>query len=219
MVRLLWLLALIAGSSPRANAQSEPLGAWLIYGLSAPIPGTPLELALDTQLRYEEIGQTPDLWLGRAVLSAPLTGNATVTAGYLRSTNPSADAPEIENRFLQELTLRQPVGRVSVAHRFRYEQRLFDGEDLQTRYRYRITGTVPLTRPRVEPGALYATSSAEVMLRGAGRAARDVYDRTRINAALGLRATRSLDVRLGYQEEWYGDRTSREVLVSLGQSF
>ena len=57
----------------------------------------------------------------------------------------------------------QFVGRVSIQHRYRYEFRFLDEKGKQ-RTRYCIQLVIPLTKPKIEKGTLFATLGNEIMM-------------------------------------------------------
>ena len=116
-----------------------------------------------------------------------------------------------------DLALRQSAEGVAVGHRFRLEERLVDGEALQTRYRYRASVWVPVAK------AASLAGSAEAFLRGVGREGRPVFDRYRLFVGAEVRATAGLAVRAGVLEDVFTDAANEaaneQVVLGVRQSF
>lgn len=98
-----------------------------------------------------------------------------------------------EVRLWEQITMRQPLGRITVEHRYRAEQR-WTQINFRHRFRYRINAKVPLNKSKVGTNALYGLVWNEIFFTN-----REPYfERNRIFAGLGYELTNSLTLQGGY---------------------
>lgn len=216
--RVLCLAALVAASPVLAQADEAVVGAWYMAFSTATFGDGPFGAHAEVQLRNHDLGGDLQQLLlrtsGRYTLS---DDSATLALGYgfIRSeAEGEPDLPVDEHRIYQEVLLRQRVAVVRVSHRFRYEQRFVEDQDTQTRYRYALFATVPLTGG-LKRGDVYLAGYSEVFLRGAGRDGRPVFDRNRVYGALGYTLADGLGLQVGYMDQVFADDTDGQIQVSL----
>lgn len=118
-----------------------------------------------------------------------------------------------EHRMWQQVQLSQSVGRVSVSHRYRLEQRWLGRMALEggerrlqnwvrsNRMRYRLQAVVPLQGPTLDDGEFYANLSDEPFLNWGANIKGNVFDQNRLSATLGRRVSKALRVEVGYLEQ------------------
>lgn len=192
-----------------------------MYVGTASVSGSPLGTHGEVQLRNHALdGDLQQLLLRTSIRYTP-DPSATLSLGYgyvVSEAEGEPDNPFSEHRIYQEAFLRQAVSRLRIGHRFRYEQRFVDDDAFQTRYRYALFATLPLTSPDLRRGTVYAAASAEPFLRGAGRGERPVFDRTRLYGAVGYMVTPSLGVQAGYMDQVFADDADGQLQLSLHQT-
>lgn len=215
-MRFLLLAALLSGS---AAVSAQPLGGWAMYFNQTRFDGSPFSLHAEAQFRYHEVTGDLDQILLRAGPQYTVPGTrATLTQGigYIRSESPGEpDNGFNETRLYQEALIGQRAGPVRLNHRLRLEERLVEDQDFQTRFRYALFATVPLSGNGTRQGSVYAASYVEPFLRGPGRDDRPVYDRTRVYGALGVRAADNLGVQAGALAQVFDGNTDWQLQLSL----
>lgn len=122
--------------------------------------------------------------------------------------------PEI--RPFQEITHSQALSkRFTLSHRFRLDERfiskndgkvLLDGYDFTLRYRYRIQGTILLSK-KEDKTPTTAKISDELMLNSGGNIIYNHFDQNRIYVAIEQRISPTLALELGYLH-WFQQRSS-----------
>jgi hypothetical protein len=115
-----------------------------------------------------------------------------------------------EIRSWGQATLKSVMGRAKLEHRYRAEQR-YTNNGYRNRFRYRIGCTVPLNRPVIEPGTIYASVWNEVFL--TNRA--PFFERNRAFAGLGWELNTLVTVIAGYVYQYdyrLTDETGRDFL-------
>jgi hypothetical protein len=99
-----------------------------------------------------------------------------------------------EFRTTFQVMLFQKVGRVSIQHRYRYEFRFLD-ESGKQRMRYRLQLGIPITKPKIEKGVLFATVGNEIMV----NTQPDLnLSQNRTYAMIGYQFTPGLNFQFGY---------------------
>jgi hypothetical protein len=171
----LWgIVVLLVCSSMYAKADepdSYPLGAWYIYNGFFNFSPT-FELFVESQLRTWEVFDDPQVFFFRPYFNFNVAKNFQAGLGLEYHMNwpyPGGDGSSVsgdrtdEFRTTIQAMLFQSVGRVSIQHRYRYEFRFLDEKGKQ-RTRYRIQLAIPLTKPKIEKGTLFATLGNEIMM-------------------------------------------------------
>lgn len=176
-------------------------------------------------------GLTGERWqqlLIRPGVQFELTPEARVGAGYaFIKTHQYGDDPVAarfpEHRLWQQISLSQRTGGVTVAHRFRLENRWLGvmgpigtpGVEPEVerwrftqRMRYQIRGTKPFG---AGPTGLYATAFNEVFI-GLGRDVQlNILEQNRLFGGLGWRFTPTLRAEAGYMEQQIIRASGRRV--------
>ncbi len=213
-------LAILAGLAlAGTSVAAQPLGGWAAVFGQARLGETPFSVHAEVQLRGHRLASDLDQLLlrGGAQFTVPGT-RTTLTQGYAFVRSEAAgtlDAPVSEHRLYQEALVGQRAGPVRLSHRVRLEERFVGGAAVQTRLRYALFATVPVTGDAVRRGSVYATGYAEPFVRGPGRGDRPVYDRTRLYGAVGVRATDRLGVQAGVLAQAFDGSTDWQLQLSL----
>jgi hypothetical protein len=213
-LRLVGLAALLAAGP----AAAQPVGGWLAAFSQVRLDGSPLSLHAEAQLRHHEVaGDLDQLLLRTGLQVTPRGTRLTLTqgVGYVRAeARGEPDDAFGEVRLYQEALAPQRAGPVRLTHRARLEERWIEGQPFQTRARYALIATVPVTGDAVRRGSVYVNAFGEVFLRGPGRT-QPVYDRTRLYAGVGVRATDRLGIQAGYLAQVVDGSTDHQLQLSL----
>lgn len=168
--------------------------------------------------RRANMGQDWQQLLLRPAINFHLNDQVLLTQGYSYYYNYGYGEHPIrfqnwEHHLYQQVQLTQPIGRLSVQHRFRMEERFIaqmkpDEEDpshgvlgsytYQNRFRYRVWLTVPLGHKKAEPGAFSAQFYDEVFLSFGDSQRLDFIQQNRISALLGYQLSKPVSLLLGY---------------------
>jgi hypothetical protein len=172
---------------------------------------------LDVQLRStDELLQVQTLLI-RPGINYHLKKNQVITAGYAYIPNRYASATDnellAEHRLWQQFIVIQPVKKLSVQHRFRFEERfvpkpaidnndLYTGEySFSTRFRYFVRSVIPLSLQKAafEKGMFTALQN-EVFLNATNqdKVNGKTFDQNRFYAAIGFRVVKQFDIEAGY---------------------
>jgi hypothetical protein len=104
------------------------------------------------------------------------------------------DGPQItETRFWEQFTTNHYISRLKLEHRYRIEQRWLN-TGYRNRFRYRLTATLPLNKPKLEQGTLFAAVFAEVFFNNK----QPNFERNRFSPSLGYRFTKPFTFQAGF---------------------
>ena len=152
---------------------------------------------------YNFVGDLEQLLL-RTGVGFNLTDNVNVLLGYgfIHSENYVGDEDSKinidEHRTYLQVIARQKAGRVSMQHRYRYEQRWVEG-DFRQRFRYFLSLNVPITNGEMTDKTLYLSAYNEIFL----NLGDNVFDRNRLYGGLGYRLNKTLRFELGYMNQFF----------------
>lgn len=191
---LMWLLPMVAYS------QTSDLGNWLIYFGNKQL-SKKVNWHSEAQYRnYSAVGDLEQLLL-RTGIGYDLTdnnNNVLMGYGYILSENyvPNTDekATVEEHRIYQQFITKQQVGsRVSLQHRYRFEQRWIE-EDFRLRLRYFLGINVFVNDAKT----IYLSAYNEIFMNTVDSA----FDRNRLYGGLGYKLNDLLRFELGYMNQF-----------------
>lgn len=178
-------------------AQEEGVGNWMMYFGMNKISD---DFSIHTEVQYRNYTVAPinvEQLLLRAAMNYHFSGNAYVSAGYAYIPSyifeSEQKGPDIrEHRVWQQFVLTNNINRVNFEHRYRIEQRWVN-RDYRSRFRYRLMLFVPLNKPTIIKGSLFAGIYDEVFLNAKGV----FFDRNRLYGALGYQFHETASVQIG----------------------
>lgn len=225
---LLSLCLLCSGISIVAQPDEDQLGAWYMYFWSANVGDGPFGFQGDLQYRNWNLGgDLEQLLLRGGGTWTPEGTNAKLTLGYayIRTGEFGTGTSFVEeSRIYQEALLPQKIGtRVYLTHRFRYEQRFVQDQDLRTRYRYNLFLNIPLNQTDLSTGAIYLALYNELFINGQreigqGRTV-EIFDRNRTYGAIGYSIRNGLRVQVGLMRQATDNWAKNQLQVSAHHSF
>lgn len=189
-----------SGTSVDGLAQSEDkLGSWFIYNDFFNI-NPKVELFFETQLRNWETFSNPENFFLRPYFNYNVTKSFQPGLGleyhrtWTYSENPDEKVISNEFRITLQVMLFHKIDRVSLQHRYRYEFRNVDSDQLQ-RTRYRIQATVPLNKKIMEKGTIFFNSFNEFLVDTEPKLS---LSQNRFYLAGGYQFSKSLNFQFGY---------------------
>ena len=215
---------------PKAYAQfdEDQLGAWYMYFFSGKMGEGPWGVQGDAQFRNWNLGGDLEQLLLRGGLTyTPENTNIKFTFGYGNITTGSFgddNSTVSESRIYQEALFPTIFAdRFFLTHRFRYEQRWVEGQDLRTRYRYNLFMNIPLNQPNLNQGAIYLALYNEVFINGersigSGNTV-EIFDRNRFYTAIGYSIKDNLRTQLGIMKQTTNNWSKNQLQWSLHHSF
>lgn len=172
-------------------------------------------LMLDGQFRYVQAFDPAQFQL-RTGIDIAITKNLSfMPLAYVYTWNEQygkqpASFVNNEHRFFQQLVFKQHVGRFYLQHRARLEERFIqvhtttNGEVINEgyhqkshRYRYRFLANIPLNKPAMDPGAVYACVYDEIFMSAGKSVTFHQPDQNRIFVGVGYQFTKLASVQAG----------------------
>ncbi|MEM8493348.1 MAG: DUF2490 domain-containing protein [Pseudomonadota bacterium] len=226
-----WVVSLLVVHSSYSMSQEfdeEQLGAWYMYFFDTKLDNSRWGFQGDIQYRdFELAGDLEQLLLRGGLTYRPESLSGVYTLGYANITSGrfgSSDDTSNEHRIYQEALLPQKLGkRVSLRHRFRYEQRWVEDQDFRTRFRYALFANVALNQDSLGEGAWYLALYNEIFLNGErdigdGREV-EIYDRNRFYVGIGHSLRDNLKTQFGYMYQDTDTRGKGQLQFSLHHNF
>jgi len=218
-------LLVLAFSLPASSQPDEDVtGAWYMYFFNAQFKESQFGFQGDIQYRnWNVIGDLEQLLLRGGINYQPKGSKARFTLGYGNiSTGVMGEetSTTMEHRIYQEALLpHNPLERVFLTHRFRYEQRFVENQDFRTRYRYTLFMNIPLNQSTVAKNAVYIALYNELFINGqreigSGNTV-EIFDRNRTYLGLGYGISDRLRVQGGWMLQTTDNWSKGQLQVSL----
>ena len=115
-----------------------------------------------------------------------------------------------EHRIFQQFITKQQFGRVSISHRYRFEQRFLQ-DNFKMRFRYSLALNVPINKKVMEKNAIYASLSNEVFI----NTKQNHYDRDRVYGGIGYCFSKYVKVEAGVMSQLLPatSRTQFQIMI------
>lgn len=200
---LLLLLLAVLFVPKIATAQDSNLGNWLIYIGNKKLND---KWNIHNEVQYRNYNAAGDLeqLLLRTGLGYNITEKSNILFGYgyILSENYIGDSDDKvsvnEHRIFQQFTTKQSIGKVSLSHRYRFEQRFVE-DDFKLRLRYFLGINIPLQYKEDAKNPLYLSIYNEIFLNTKS----SVFDRNRVYGGLGYKFSKNLKLELGYMNQFF----------------
>lgn len=142
-----------------------------------------------------------DMLLMRGAIGYQITPNIGLYQGY--GYIPSYDPKNVDNRFYQELFIKQPLSLGNaLAHRLRLEERIIDSAD-ETSYRFRYFGRYVHPLKQWHPKlSLAINEEIFINLNDAEQGPQSGFNQNRLFFGLNYRVNPSLAYEFGYQNQF-----------------
>ena len=208
---ILVTLAILLALPTIVSAQDSNLGNWLIYIGNKKL-NSKWNIHNEVQYRnYNAIGDLEQLLLRTGVgYNVNDKNNVLLGYGYILSENyigESEDKIAInEHRVFQQYTTKQDIGKVSLSHRYRLEQRFVE-EDFKLRFRYFLSLKIPLKIKEKGTSPLYLSAYNEIFLNSKS----SIFDRNRVYGGLGYNLSENIKIELGYMNQFF-ETNSRDQI-------
>ncbi len=229
MKRILTLLSLVLITNLcLAQLNENQLGAWYMYFFSTKNKSTPWGVQGDIQFRnWNTIGDLEQLLLRSGVTYKPTGTDIKFTLGIANITTGAfgdSKATVSETRIYQEALIKNKISsRFNLTHRFRYEQRFVEGQDLRTRYRYNLFLNIPLNHKTFEPKTVYLALYNELFINGqktiGDNRTVEFFDRNRFYCAVGYKLKNNLKVQFGAMQQTTNAWSKNQLQASLHHVF
>jgi hypothetical protein len=210
------LLAAISTPLFSQTVSDNNAHAWYMYFGDHPISGR-WGVHLEGQARRASYSTSWQQFLLRPAVNYKFSPNIMGTVGYAFAysypygQHPSAERNFAENRYFEQLLVRNQIGKVAFQHRLRLEQRMVqvpapqnpleDQWEFRQRLRYMLRGDIPLPNRR-----LYLGLYDEFFINFGGNRGPRYLDQNRAYGALGLKLSPFEKFEIGYMHQYVPQR-------------
>lgn len=231
MVRLFYIsICIIALNLNTIYSQinENKLGAWYMYFFNTKFKESGFGLQGDIQYRNWNIGgDLEQLLLRSGITYKPKNIDIKFTFGYGNITSGAygnSNNTTSESRIYQEAIFPVVFGkRIHTKHRFRYEQRWNNNQDIRTRYRYNIFLNIPINNSNMEKNTIYLALYNEIFINGQKNIGKnktvEIFDRNRFYTALGYVVNNNIKIQLGQMLQSTNSWEKRQLQLSLHHNF
>ena len=197
-----------------AHAQDSNLGNWLIYIGNKKL-NSKWNIHNEIQYRnYNAIGDLEQLLL-RTGVGHNLTennNNILLGYGYILSKNYIEDTEDKvlvnEHRVFQQYTTKQSIGKVTLSHRYRFEQRFIE-DDFKLRLRYFLSLNIPFKQSTDSKSPMYFSAYNEIFL----NTKCSIFDRNRLYGGLGCKLNNNIKIELGYMNQFFETKSRDQINI------
>jgi hypothetical protein len=214
-VRLFCFLVLLFITA-NSNAQKSDVGNWFAYLGNQKIND---RWNFHNEVQYRNFNLAGDLeqLLIRTGLGYNLSennNNVLLGYAYIHSepyiTGTADKSRTDEHRIFQQFITKQQFGRVSISHRYRFEQRFLQ-DDFKMRLRYYLLLNIPINKKVMEKNAIYASLSNEVFI----NTKQNHYDRDRVYGGIGYCFSKYVKVEAGMMSQLLPatSRTQFQIMI------
>ena len=228
LIYILILLTFFFSKTLKAQESTDQLGAWYMYFYNTTFKDGPWGIQGDLQYRNWNLGgDLEQLLIRSGITYKPKNTQIKFTLGYGNITSGAIgtdNATSGEHRIYQEALYPVKFGsRIYTNHRFRYEQRFVENQDLLTRYRYNLFLNIPLNKKTLEKKAIYLALYNEIFINGQREIGNnnsvEIFDRNRAYAAIGYVIKNGLRVQFGLMNQTTDSQGKNQLQVSLHHKF
>lgn len=214
------LFIMAFASSFISLSQKSDLGNWLIYIGNKKI-NSKWNIHHEVQYRNYDAGGDLEQLLLRTGIGYNLTennNNFLLGYGYILSSNyigTTDDKVDInEHRIFQQFITKQKISRVSLQHRYRFEQRFVE-EDYKMRFRYFLSARVPFNNKEIVNKTFYLSVYNEIFI----NTENDKFDRNRLYGGIGYKFNSKLKAEVGYMNQFMSKFNRDQINLFLLASF
>lgn len=219
---------LILPNISNAQIDEDKMGAWYMYFFNTTFDSSSWGFQGDIQFRNWNLGgDLEQLLLRGGVTYKPKAANIKFTLGYgnvTTGTYGNSSRTSGEQRIYQEALF--PVSftnRFNTTHRFRYEQRFVENQDLRTRYRYNLFLNIPLNQAEMKAKTIYLALYNEVFINGQRAIGNgnqvELFDRNRLYGAIGYMKSKSLKFQAGFMNQTTDNWSKNQLQISAHHQF
>lgn len=220
----LFLVFLFKYCPAEAQEGESQLGGWYVYVWNKGFADSSFGLQGDIQHRnFKVAGDFQQLLIRNAVTYVPKNTDVKLALGYAyinTGTFGESNAQFWEHRIYQEASLSQKIGsRVYLGHRFRSEQRFIEDTDFVTRYRYMLSGRIPLNKATLDKNSFYISAYSELFINGqkdiGGGRTTSLFGVHRGYGGFGYSLSDSLKMEMAYMRQTTNDISKGQIVLSV----
>jgi len=227
-IAVIMILSLCFSKAVNAQIDEDKFGAWYMYFFNTTFKERPWGVQGDIQYRnWNAAGDLEQLLLRGGLTYKPKKADIKLTLGYGNITTGDFGPKKStvsESRIYQEALFPVQFGnRFYTNHRFRFEQRFIDNQDVRTRYRYNLFLNIPLNKLGMEEKTMYLALYNELFINGQrsiGNGKKvELFDRNRFYLAMGYMINKGFRIQAGVMRQTTDEWSKNQMQLSLHQNF
>ena len=196
------------------------LGGWMMYYGNLSLNQSDFKLHYEYQHRNHELLSDLNQALFRTALQYNLKNQLQFSAGYGFIQTEKMDVPDMpfrEHRLYQEASTQQNILSAVLKHRFRYEQRFMEHQDMKTRFRYSVGTDIPILKKGEVGTQLYATFYNEIFINGGNYSLHKngLFDRNRLYFAAGFKPAKNVAIQAGWMNQMLEKVSHQQLMISI----
>lgn len=215
-----YILVLILIIPVSLFAQTSNFGNWLIY-LGDKKINSKWSWHHEVQYRnFNFLGDTEQLLLRTGIGYNLTENNNNIHLGYgfiysepyISNTDNKTNFDE--HRIYQQFITRQAFGRLSIQHRYRFEQRFFE-DDFRLRLRYFSSLNISLNEKQMTDKTFYLSVYNEIFI----NAKQNFFDRNRLYGGLGYKISKNIRTEVGLMNQSTNNVSRNQLNIITFVSF
>jgi hypothetical protein len=198
--------------SIQASAQ---LGNWQQYNNNTQFGDASWRFQFDIQHRdHNLLGDLDQIIIRPGIQYFHQPSKSSYLAGYaffLFQNEGQPNVTVIENRLFQDIDLRHRISRISIRHRYRFEERFIENQPFVFRLRYAVFVNIPINRKEIVAKTFYIPLWNEVFINAQG----SPFDRDWLYGGVGYQMMDNLGIQLGAMNQFQTSGPKAQVVFSI----
>lgn len=207
-------VAILFASPSLAQSEFEDtMGAWYMLFYNKQFQDSQWGVQGDYQDRDWDLeGDFEQILMRGGLTYRPKETDLMLTLGYgnIQAETFEDNLETLEHRIYQEALHPWKINdRISTNHRYRFEQRWVEDQEMKTRHRYNLFVNCALSDATIDVGTVYLALYSEFFVADMG------LDRMRLYSALGYKYSEEYKVQFGIMRQIVGDVGKNQVQLSI----
>lgn len=214
------IIAFFIGITSLFSQSRDNYNMWYQYLLNSKL-NDKMSLTALSQYRSFDLAYDSRLFLVSAYVDYKVTSNISPAAGFMIVLLDSYDKDNnkkerVEKRPFQQITMNDKIGRTSLSHRFRVEERFISNPNtFIMRLRYLASFKIPLNKADAKQ-TLYGIVKDEIRMQ---MTKDDPFDSNRITVGLGINVSKQSAIEIGFINQMEERKTSNYFHVGFRNKF
>ncbi|WP_313580677.1 DUF2490 domain-containing protein [Chishuiella sp.] len=214
------IIAFFIGTTSLFSQSRDNYNMWYQYLLNSKL-NDKMSLTALSQYRSFDLAYDSRLFLVSAYVDYKVTNTISPAAGFMVVLLESYDKDNnkkerVEKRPFQQVTMNDKIGRTSLSHRFRVEERFISNPNtFIMRLRYLASFKIPLNKSDAKQ-TLYGIVKDEIRMQ---MTKDDPFDSNRITVGLGINVSKQSAIEIGFINQMEERKTSNYFHVGFRNKF
>lgn len=213
MYRIILLCIVFSNFVVAQPTRSKDEGIWFMYFGQSKL-NKDWGIHHEVQYRSHQLLPNTEQILLRVGVNRFIDEQNSLSIGYANIQNYPPDTPLNqpnlkEHRIWQQAIFRHKLGKTGIEHRYRFEQRWLNNQDMRLRSRYRVSAT------RVLKDKVFVSAYNELFMGNDPIS----YDRNRLYGALGYQLDKNTNLQVGLMRQQTAASSKMYAQIAFFQTF